>query len=540
MVASAAAAIERRLIGDTAATCFGGPGDAIRSVPTPQEMQAIDSWIDTAGENSFVTGAIFPPGIAFAGALDRAAEAFQARVVYRDSTGEVWLEAPDSQGNLRGVQLTEITTPKGRTVWIGNTYMTPISCPSVPVQASPSAATHAPRLAAAGTSGLADPQPTPSSTPINALPDVPIVTIPAAAIRTVAIPEPLVGEPAIAGGFGFVTTREASGPAVHLWAINFATLKAARVAPNLRPGEELASVLTDGRFIAIETYRRYGPRGQQATPCRTDSANPISWRISVAGLGADGLPGTWFVVDAGVSRVVFRPPLAGEYCDGPLLPPLALTGGRLAYATEGVSAKSRTNAAIIGVDLTSRNVNVFQWVANIAVNDPVTSVGISAQTTLGIAVENAHTNSRAEHWQVFAQTPSGHEWSWKGVTRERSSYWSVPVVGAEADAIAYQVRLNTEGTEVGLWGERTAGAEPQPRTAFECDMTSSLTHIVVMSCSKDYQGTNRVVVIWRLNADRVQIPQLERATLGSGWLGWRGLDSAGHATVRSAPLSSFL
>ena len=46
-------------------------------------------------------------------------------------------------------------------------------------------------------------------------------------------------------------------------------------------------------------------------------------------------------------------------------------------------------------------------------------------------------------------------------------------------------------------------------------MTDSFTHIVVMSCSKDYQGTNRVVVIWRLQEGRVQIPQLERATLGS-------------------------
>ena len=87
---------------------------------------------------------------------------------------------------------------------------------------------------------------------------------------------------------------------------------------------------------------------------------------------------------------------------------------------------------------------------NIAVSDPVTSVGISAQTTVGIAVENAHKNSRASHWQAFAQTPGGHSWSWKGVTRERASYISVPEVGAEADAIAYQVQLSSEGTDVGV------------------------------------------------------------------------------------------
>ena len=367
-----------------------------------------------------------------------------------------------------------------------------------------------------------------------------MVTIPPAAIRTVLIPEPVVGDPAVAGGFGFVVARETSGPAVHLWAANFAKLKAVRVFANLRPGEEIARVLTDGRFVVVESYRRYGPPGRQLTPCLTDSANPISWRISAASLGADGVPGVYFLVDAGVSRVVFRPPLAGEYCDRPLLPPLALTSGRLAYATEGVSVNSRFNAAIIGVDLTARNVNVFGRVANIAVSDPVTSVRISAQTTVGIAVENAHTSSRASHWQAFAETPGGHSWSWKGVTRERSSYISVPEVGAEADAIAYQVQLSSEGTDVGVRPERGGGASPQPPTAFACDLTNSLTHIVAMSCSKDYQGTNRVVVIWRLQEGRVQIPQLERAVLGSGWLGWLGIDRAGTTTISAAPLSSFL
>jgi len=131
-VASAARAIEERLIADTGSTCFRGAGDSIRSAPNPNQLQAIDQLIDTEGEGIFIGGGLFPPGVAFVGTVEAAAQAFGARVLFRDAAGDIWLEAPDPQGDLRGVQLYEITTPKGRTVWVGNNYMSPFPCPPAP------------------------------------------------------------------------------------------------------------------------------------------------------------------------------------------------------------------------------------------------------------------------------------------------------------------------------------------------------------------------------------------------------------------------
>jgi hypothetical protein len=112
------------------------------------------------------------------------------------------------------------------------------------------------------------------------------------------------------------------------------------VAVDLAPQEGISQALLDRSWIALMIWRHTGAAPTDpGVPCSGNEGQPIAWRIVVAHLGADGLPDTpWRQIDTGIARRAFRPPLAGEYCDGPQVPNLAFAGGRLAYGVEAATA----------------------------------------------------------------------------------------------------------------------------------------------------------------------------------------------------------
>ena len=146
--------------------------------------------------------------------------------------------------------------------------------------------------------------------------------------------------------------------------------------------------------LVVMTWRRLGPTGQRATPCSTDSNQPLAWRVLLLPLSAGRPAGAQRVIDQGVNRLVFEPPGFGEYCTGPLIPRVVGAGGQIAYAVESLSA-----ATPAGARITIRRLSDGRVTRTVATANQVVSLALSKTSVAWSESENTMTTSHPS-WAV--------------------------------------------------------------------------------------------------------------------------------------------
>jgi hypothetical protein len=135
-------------------------------------------------------------------------------------------------------------------------------------------------------------------------------------------------------------------------------------------------------------------------PCSGNEGQPIAWRIEVARLGPNGLPATaWQRIDGGLATRGFRPPDAGEYCDGPQVPSLALAGGWVAYAVEAPTVLDPGGSRVL-----VRSVADGALVRTYDAPEEVLLVALSVTSVAWSETANELLGARAPSWRLVQAT----------------------------------------------------------------------------------------------------------------------------------------
>lgn len=189
--------------------------------------------------------------------------------------------------------------------------------------------------------------PTPSTTPPGVLGGMPVVRIPPSGLLSAGAadgPTPQSG--------GHPTGPYVYGPGLSYRGLVVAdvgggSVRSVSIAQTAT--ERIGPILSDGSWLVVMLWAHTGPRPMPGgVPCQGDEGQPIAWRILVARLGDDGLPSSaWRTLDRGVAARAFRPPRAGEYCDGPQVPELAVASGMVAYAIEAPTSANPEASRIL-------------------------------------------------------------------------------------------------------------------------------------------------------------------------------------------------
>ena len=98
---------------------------------------------------------------------------------------------------------------------------------------------------------------------------------------------------------------------------------------------------SDGWLVYVEGWKS-GPVGKQGTPCMTNSAEPLNWRIVAVNLTT----GKGVNVDSGVNRRTTPYP-GTEVCPGPTAPLLGVSGDLVVYDREEATASQPLRERII-------------------------------------------------------------------------------------------------------------------------------------------------------------------------------------------------
>lgn len=191
------------------------------------------------------------------------------------------------------------------------------------------------------------------------------------------------------------------------------------------------SIAVDGQNLALVVWLHLGPAGDPRTPCWSNVAQPISWRILVAALDASGSPGQLTEFAHGENAVAFAGPMGGEGCTATTPPLVSVSDGQMAYLVED-SGQSHPYGSRILV----RSLSDGSTLRDVVTPTHVLSMALSATnvawleadgnspTTLQLRVSTA-ANPTARNVEVFT-TPGAQ------------MAWSLPTFGLQGNALAWE------------------------------------------------------------------------------------------------------
>ena len=313
-----------------------------------------------------------------------------------------------------------------------------------------------------------------------------------------------------------------------------------RVAIPTLASEGIEDTLVEDSWIVLLVSHRVGSIVPiPAAPCSGDEGEPIAWRILAAPLGIDGLPSAaWKVLDQGIARRAFRIPSAGEYCDGPLVPPIALAAGQVAYGVESPGA-IRASTVLV------RSVASGAIVRRYDVSNEVYQVTLSANAVAWSETTNELVDGRRPDWRLMtvpiaSETP--HVVS-VGITAGPHHLFPPHLL---LDGVAVVASLDLSG----VWGTvvRVDGTHIQVlyagTTRRDCEAAGVELGLVVLSC--DDSGVGQAwIALWSASGGLRALGVPHRTGGGNAillndpWMLYTGYDVAQQQTwLVALPVSS--
>lgn len=275
-------------------------------------------------------------------------------------------------------------------------------------------------------------------------------------------------------------------------------------------------ILTDGSNLVVEVYRPLGPRGSDTTPCPSDTAQSVAWRILSAPLAENGVPRAPFrVLDSGTASRIFTPAGQGVTCATTLIPPVAVADGLAAYAVEAptstdpwatrVILRRLSDGAIVRRDLASATVpwlnlssGVLAWT-----EDPDASVSSAGTFTLWAALP-IDAPARTITLPGDATRPSA---PWFLMSGSSLLYASYDPTGVGPPTI-WRMDLGTGST-----------AQLSPPLGQNCGPMGASSGVVLVRC--DSVNGSGATLVWRAGHGWVVLDGvggLVGVTIGGGWV----------------------
>jgi hypothetical protein len=258
------------------------------------------------------------------------------------------------------------------------------------------------------------------------------------------------------------------------------------------PYESVASALVEGHSLVVLAWRHKGPLpARMGIPCYSDSGQPIAWRLLVTTLGADGLPaGGWHQVDAGVATRRFADPDAGITCDDPIIPPVAVADGRVAYAVDHPTSQYPAGSRIV---LRSLGTGTVLRVIDTATQ--VTHLALSASSVAWVESPNADAPGPVTRWRVMhapvatglaSEVPlgvPGRDWRYvpQGVVLDGDAVLTTPGVRV----LGYPIVVRSQGSSV---------VALNPSGTPYCAALGASSGVAVLTCS--VEGSDDAIATW--------------------------------------------
>jgi hypothetical protein len=366
---------------------------------------------------------------------------------------------------------------------------------------------------------------------------MPLLTVSPSVVRSVTTADPPT---AIAGGaptgpFAYVVGGD--GNRVQVVDIGGGSVRTADPTP-VHAGERAQQVLSNGSWLVLEVV-------SDADPCTVST--PMTWRIVVAPVGTDGMPGAFADVAKGAVKAQFQAAdVRGMNCPKDVVPPAALAGDRLAWAIQASSALD--TGSIVSI----QPINAL-GVAPSRLETPtlVTQLALSGEAIAWVEEENGMANGFKPAWRVMeaplATLTPGPVDVGEVAGRDHSEAPWVVLDGSAVFASRDQYAAGS-GTVVRVDGGRLETLDPgmQGRScgAFAADAGRAL-----LSCgnSKVQNGVGYMVgdylAVWtaadglRAITIGTSIPSPFDTWLRQGWLGG-GAGDGSSATFFAIPLDA--
>ena len=276
--------------------------------------------------------------------------------------------------------------------------------PSTPAPGAGGQSLPAVARASATASATPEASSTPSATPASpepTLPDwasqlgMPIAAVLPSVQRTTTPPFPLADAAggSVTGPFSYAVSDGVGGTGATIEVVDIGGGSVRSVPSPAGAGEKLTQLLVGDTWLVAAL-------GSPAGSCPA-TGTATAWRIVAAPIGADGMPGAFAPVDAGAMTGKELPfELSGfaysGTCSDPYVPPLALTGNRLAWA---VPANGAADAgSVVKVEwLDTPDVAPAQLVAR----THVLGLALSTDAIAWVESSNGRANGGHPGWRVM-------------------------------------------------------------------------------------------------------------------------------------------
>ncbi len=342
--------------------------------------------------------------------------------------------------------------------------------------------------------------PTPS--PTSPLPGTAALVLPPGTVRTIDLAQPPFGAsvwsfPAKSGGpptgpYAYLGADPETPFAYHLSVADLGGGSVRPVPLRSLPYESVAFALVEGDSLVVLLWRREGPLPERlGIPCGPDSGKPIAWHLLTTILGADGLPAAgWHQVDAGVAARQFADPNAGVTCHDPIIPPVAVADGRIAYAVDHPTAEYPAGSRIV---LRSLGAGTVERVIDTATQ--VTHLALSASSVAWVESPNADVPGPVTRWRVMRAPVTSGLASEVPISVPGHVWRNVPLgVVLDGDAVLTTPGERVLGYSIVVRSEGSSVVALNPSGTPDCAALGASSGVAVLTCS--VEGSDDSIATW--------------------------------------------
>jgi hypothetical protein len=388
--------------------------------------------------------------------------------------------------------------------------------------------------------------PAPTASPV--LPLLAVATLPAAMVRRVLVPDSFpIQETYAWGAHAYLLGGTGGSVANRLFVVDLASQSDRTVSLPVG-SDQVGSLAVDGDVLAFVAWHHSGPAGQPGAPCDSNVGQPIVWRLLVARLAADGLPGAFHEVARGTETRRFTDPV-GPLCTGPQVPIVAVAGSQVALAVDAPTRAQPWASTIRRFDADGVATGTGIAVPGVVVSLSAVE-GFMAWTVTTGAPPNAQGLAPPPTWSVGYALAGSDVASMIPGAGPGDGWWGPPTVAAD-DGLVWWAAFpgswasGPSGTQVIRATSIPGSGSP---TATATDVLGSLTGL---DCRLDGAGSGQALLfcapaagqpgafllVRPSTALQFADPSMAGPVLAHDWLVWTGL-SGSSQYVAGIPLAA--